>query len=122
MDEQRDNSNRGALWSARGFAGTLDIEGNGYFVLMIETRSTAERVPAYKMLVRWAKDNREDIVPVWRDKDGSKRVGHADYMGHWISIFVNDQKGNDRAPLLRLSATKKESKPTDNVDDEPLPF
>ena len=123
MSEQHDNTNRGALWSAKGFAGRLNVAGSDMFVLMVATQAKSEAAPTYKAVIR--DGDREVVVPVWRNKKpDSKAAGHFEYAEHVVNIFLNEKTESANAPILRLSALPKEARPAAVAQqpEDDLPF
>ena len=97
------NTNRGAMWSAKGFAGKVNISGDDLRVLMIQLKTQNEAMPIYIAVIR--NGIKDDVVPIWRPKNkNSKSVGVFTYAEHIVNVFVNDKKTTANSPLLTLSA------------------
>jgi hypothetical protein len=115
-----DNTNRGSLWKAKGFAGKLNIAGVDYNVLLVSTGAKSEKAPAYKAIM--SRDMVDKVFPVWREKkEGSNRAGYFETESAYVSLYVNESN-NEMAPILKLSAQAKraEREPfVDNVQNLP---
>ena len=116
MSDEHDNTNRGALWSCKGFAGKLNIGGSDMYILCVQTRAQNEKAPIYQAIVR--DGDHSSIVPIWKPKkEGSKSLGVFEYAEHMVNIFKNEPSENPNAPTLRLSAMPKE--PIEHSDFNP---
>jgi hypothetical protein len=121
-----DNTNRGALWPAKGFAGTIDLSGEKHYIMLVATGAKDANAPAYQAVIRH--DNVTQCFPVFRNKkEEGKSLAHGQYFGHWVHVFLNEKSENPNAPTLRLSAQPVDATPAvaqqpKRTPEEELPF
>lgn len=110
-DTQHDNTNKGALWAAKGFGGKCDIDGKTFYVLMVATGAKSDNAPAYLAIVRDAEKRTDIVCPVFRvRKEGSKAAASFRVFDKVVFVYKAEASENENAPKLRLTVMADSAK------------
>lgn len=119
MSEQYDNTNKGALWACKGFAGKVNIDTVDYRIFFVATMAKNESAPKYYAILRtMAKGDNGIVYPVFAvTKEGSKAKASFTVGNNRVFVFLNE-KPEGNAPILRLSVLQNDDKP--NTQSAPV--
>lgn len=129
-EKQYDDSNKGALWSAKGYAGKCDIDGKNFFVMLVATNTKSETAPSHMAIIRDPERRTDTVAAVFKVKKAdSKAVASFKAFDKVFFVYKADPSENANAPLLRLSVMpdgqKQENKPATTSaanDFDEVPF
>ena len=129
MPEQYDNTNRGSGWLVKAVKGKADVNGQEYYLEIIETGATAPKAPSHHMYLTNSTTRDVAAGSLWRDTKNEKRLLQGQIAGvqnqeWWVSVFLNHSQ-HPNSPLLDVTFKAKEeqqAQPQAPAQEDDIPF